>query len=149
MHPVLPCRLKMIDDVVTAKVSSVERCLRRIAEIHGGSHGSLEEQTKQDAIILNLQRACQVSIDLAMHLVAARALGVPQESRDAFSLLEGAGLLDPALSMRLKAMVGFRNLAIHDYQAPDLEILRRIIDQHLDDFRRFVAVVRTLLAEST
>jgi len=38
--------------------------------------------TRQDSIILNLQRACEASIDAAMHLVRVKRLGIPQESRD-------------------------------------------------------------------
>jgi uncharacterized protein YutE (UPF0331/DUF86 family) len=76
-----------------------------------------------------------------MHLVRVRRLGVPQETREAFSLLERAQVLDPDLAVRLKKMVGFRNVAVHDYQKLDLEIVRRIIVDHLDDFLAFVRVI--------
>ncbi len=41
----------------------------------------------------------------------------------------------------MKAMVGFRNIAIHDYQAINLAIIRRIIEDHLSDFEEFIAVI--------
>lgn len=34
-------------------------------------------------------------------------------------------------------MVGFRNVAIHDYQKLNLDIVRRIVVEHLDDFLAF------------
>lgn len=34
----------------------------------------------------------------------------------------------------LKRMVGFRDIAVHDYQALQLAITVRIIEQHLDEF---------------
>ncbi len=37
----------------------------------------------------------------------------------------------------MKKMVGFRNVAVHDYRKLDLEIVRRIVTEHLDDFLRF------------
>lgn len=41
-----------------------ERAVRRVREEHAGDDRNLlENQTKQDAIILNLQRACETSID--------------------------------------------------------------------------------------
>ena len=49
-------------------------------------------------ILLNLLRACEVSIDLAMHIIRKRKLGVPQHSRQAFELLQTAGLLDAHLA---------------------------------------------------
>jgi uncharacterized protein YutE (UPF0331/DUF86 family) len=104
----------------------------------------LNNYTKQDSIILNIQRACEAAIDLAMHVVAERRLGLPQNSRDAFSLLCAGGLLDNQLSVRMQAMVGFRNIAVHDYQAVNLVIVKMIIEKHLNDLRRFVAVVLAL-----
>ena len=74
----------MVDDVILNKAASLERCLKRIQEEYAGRKQNLvENQTKQDAIVLNLQRACETAIDLAMYVVSQRKLGVPQDSRDA------------------------------------------------------------------
>jgi len=64
-------------------------------------------------------------------------LGLPQESREAFALLHDAGLIDEALMRRMQAMVGFRNIAVHNYQKLSLEVVRSILNENLDDFRRF------------
>lgn len=56
-------------------------------------------------------------------------------------MLEGAGRLTPALSHRLQAMVGFRNIAVHRYQDLDLAILKSILDERLDDFVEFTSCV--------
>ena len=128
----------MADDVLVNKAAAIERAIARVREEYAGDHRNLvENQTRQDAIILNLQRACESSIDAAMHMVRVRRLGVPQETREAFALLEGAGIIDGALSDRMKRMVGFRNVAIHDYQKLSLDIVQRIITGHLDDFLSF------------
>jgi uncharacterized protein YutE (UPF0331/DUF86 family) len=104
----------MADDVLVNKAASIERAVRRVREEHAGADRNLlENQTRQDAIVLNLQRAGETSIDAAMHLVRVRRLGIPQESRDAFDMLEQAGVLDASLCTRMKKRVGFRNVAIH------------------------------------
>lgn len=132
----------MVDDVALNKAASIERAVGRVREEHGGDDANiLSNQTRQDAIVLNLQRACESCIDAAMHLVRLHRLGVPQESRDAFELLERAGRLDPELSDRMKRMVGFRNVAVHDYQRLSLDIVRAIVANHLDDFLAFAQVV--------
>jgi uncharacterized protein YutE (UPF0331/DUF86 family) len=132
----------MADDVLLNKAASIERAVRRVREEHAGDDGNLlSNQTRQDAIILNLQRACETSIDAAMHLVRVHRLGIPQETREAFDLLEAAGLIDVVLSNRLKKMVGFRNVAIHEYQKLDLDIVRRVVADHLDDFLAFSRVL--------
>lgn len=128
----------MADDVLINKASIVERCLQRIEEEYQNDPANLyEDVTRQDAIVLNLQRACQAAIDLAMHLVRAHELGVPQESREAFAFLEEAEYLDSELSGRLQRMVGFRNVAIHNYQELNLDIVQSIIEKHLSDFTQF------------
>ncbi|OAO82934.1 hypothetical protein A0O32_0432 [Anoxybacillus flavithermus] len=105
----------MIHDVILNKISVIERCLKRIHEEYEDNPKHLENYTKQDSIVLNLQRACEASIDLAMHVVAQKKLGLPQTSRDAFTLLEQHGIISSSLSQKMKAMVGFRNIAVHDY----------------------------------
>ncbi len=128
----------MATDVLLAKAATIERTLRRVAEEYEGHEAELEHNyTRQDAILLNLQRSCQACIDGAMHLVRVHGLGLPQESREAFTLLEEAGLLGPELAARLRAMVGFRNVAIHAYTHLDLAIVRSILEQELDGLRAF------------
>jgi len=128
----------MPDDVVLNKVASLERCIKRIREVYDGEDRNLYDHlTSQESILLNLQRACEISIDLAMHVVRKRKLGVPQDSRDAFELLQATGLLDRELGAAMKRMVGFRNVAVHEYARLNLDIVKAVITHHLDGFLRF------------
>jgi uncharacterized protein YutE (UPF0331/DUF86 family) len=128
----------MPDDVVINKVASLERCIERIRAVYGGIESNLyQDLTTQDSILLNLQRACEVSIDLAMHVVRKRKLGVPQDSRDAFDLLQAHALLAEPLTSAMKRMVGFRNIAIHEYDKLNLDIVKSIISTKLDDVLTF------------
>lgn len=38
-------------------------------------------------------------------------------------------------------MVGFRNIAVHDYQTLNLDILQVILDKHLNDFKSFTTII--------
>ncbi|MBY0247223.1 MAG: DUF86 domain-containing protein [Nitrospiraceae bacterium] len=132
----------MADDVVLNKAASIERCLQRIQDEYAGTKQNLaENQTKQDAIVLNLQRACETAIDLAMYVVSQRKLGVPQDSRDAFTLLQTAGILSADLTTRMQRMVGFRDMAVHQYARLNLDIIHAIITKQLDDFRAFSSTI--------
>lgn len=132
----------MADDVLLNKAAAIERAVQRVREEYAGDDRNLVgNHTRQDAIILNLQRACESSIDAAMHIVRVRRLGIPQETREAFVLLEQAKVIDAHLADRLKKMVGFRNVAVHDYQKLNLDIVRRIVVDHLDDFLTFTRTI--------
>ena len=126
-----------MDDVILNKVAIIERCLHRIDEEYEGDAKNLANLTKQDSIILNIQRACEASIDLAMHMVRVRRVGVPQDSRHPFVLLQEEGLIPESLSITLQRMVGFRNVAVHDYAKLDLAVVEAVIESHLADLLRF------------
>jgi len=127
----------LFDDVSLNKAQIIERCIKRIQEEYGGDPANLANITRQDSIILNLQRACEAAIALAMHWVSEKGWGIPNTSREAFDFLVEQGAIEAPLASRLKAMVGFRNIAIHDYQKMNLDILHKIITKHLGDLTEF------------
>jgi uncharacterized protein YutE (UPF0331/DUF86 family) len=131
----------LLDDVSLNKSQIIQRCIHRIEEEYGGDPANLDNLTRQDSIILNLQRACEAAIALAMHWVAENGWGVPNSSREAFDFLAEHGAIETVLASRLKAMVGFRNIAVHDYQKMSLDILRKIITQHLGDLTELTRVL--------
>jgi uncharacterized protein YutE (UPF0331/DUF86 family) len=132
----------MADDVVLNKAATIERCLQRVLHEYAGDKQNLvANQTKQDAIILNLQRACEAAIDLAMYVVSQRKLGVPQDSRDAFTLLQTSGIMPTDLATRMQHMVGFRNVAVHEYTRLNLDVVHAIITKQLEDFRTFSSTI--------
>lgn len=133
-----------MNDVLLNKIAVIERCLQRIHDVYEGNPENLTDYTKQDSIILNIQRACEASIDLAMHIVSERKLGVPKASRDAFKFLQEENIIEEKLAKSLMNMVGFRNIAVHDYQTLDLDILETILKNHVDDFRGFSKVILQL-----
>lgn len=130
-----------MDDVILNKTETIKRCLERIREEYIGSEESLgSDYTKQDSIILNLQRACEAALDLGMRIIRQRKLALPQTSGEVFAILHQAGILDEGLSIRLQKMVGFRNIAVHDYQKLELPILTSILQNHLSDFEDFATL---------
>jgi uncharacterized protein YutE (UPF0331/DUF86 family) len=138
----------MADDVALNKAAIIERCLARVRSVHAGDDANLfDDPTRQDSIVLNLQRACEASIDLAMHIVRKQRLGLPQESREAFDLLEQAELLPPELARAMRAMVGFRNVAGHSYRELDLAIVRSVVHERLGDFEAFTRHVLRRIAD--
>lgn len=128
----------MADDVVLNKCATIERCVKRIEEewtLAGDGFDS--DYTRQDAAILNIQRACEAAIDVGQYIIRKNQLGLPQSSRDIFSVLAEKDIITKDLSEALKKMVGFRNIAVHNYQAVALPIVKAIIQNHLKDFNEF------------
>lgn len=131
----------MADNVIQNKCESMRRCLERIHEDFNSSKQFQNDLTRQDAIVLNLQRLAQTAIDIATHIVRIKKLGTPQSTRDVFVFLKEAKILTEKTSINMQKMVGFRNTAVHDYQKLNLNIVESIINKHLTDFNDFMKEV--------
>jgi uncharacterized protein YutE (UPF0331/DUF86 family) len=132
----------MADDVLINKAAVIERCVARAREEFAADpEGFGQSYTRQDAAILNIQRACEAALDMGQHLIRREKLGLPQSARDVFTLLASGGWTEPVLADSLKRMVGFRNIAVHDYQALQLPITISILAHHLDEFLAFSQAV--------
>ena len=130
-----------MDNAVLHKIKTIENALKRIQDVYADAPNLLKDYTKLDSIIMNIQRACEASIDLSMYLVRTHKLGIPKSRRDGFRLLEEAHLIDVSLAISLINMIEFCRIAIHDDQAIDLNNLRKIINHQLEDFLTFILIV--------
>ena len=128
----------MADDVLINKAATIERCVARAREEYFSDPATFATNfTRQDAAILNIQRACEAALDMGQHLIRRDRLGVPQSARDVFALLAQAGRIELQLAQGLQRMVGFRNIAVHDDQTLQLPITVAIIEKHLDEFLQY------------
>ena len=132
----------MADDVLLNKAATIERCVARARQEYAaaGEHFATDF-TRQDAAVLNVQRACEAALDIGHHIVRRERLGLPQSARDVFDMLSAAGWVELALADAMKRMVGFRTIAVHDYQELLLPITVSVITEHLDEFLRFTAAI--------
>ena len=124
----------MADDVLINIAATIERRVARAREEYAADpDGFAKNFSRQDAAILNIQRACEAALDMGLHIIRR----VTQSARDTFTLLAQAHWLTPAVAEQMKRMVGFRNVAVHDYQSLQLPITLNILTLHLDDFLVF------------
>ncbi|MTV49261.1 DUF86 domain-containing protein [Heliobacillus mobilis] len=131
----------MSPDIAWNKRETIERCWRRVQEEYARNPDNLSNYTKQDSIVLNIQRMCETAIDLAAHVIAIKSWGIPQTSRDMFEILHRQGVINSRLEKALKSMVGFRNIAVHEYQRLNMAILQNIIETNLEDIRQFARTI--------
>lgn len=122
-----------VDDVLLQKRISIERCIQQI-ENYMSRPSSLafrDDVFLQDAVGRNIQLACERSIDMANRVIRMRKLGVPKESRESFTILYTAKIISQPMSQSLVAMVGFRNILVHEYTKLNTDILQAVITTHV------------------
>lgn len=125
---------RLIED----KLDSLRRCLKRISDKCPGTATELaSDPDLQDIVTLNLSRAVQICVDIGAHLIASLDSPPPQTMGETFDLLADEGYIEPTLAVRMKKAVGFRNIAVHNYEAIDWAIVHAICTRHLDDFTAF------------
>lgn len=128
----------MADDVLLDKAAIIERCVARAREEYAADPASFERDvTRQDAAVLNVQRACEAALDMGHYLIRRERLGLPQGARDVFTLLARGGWVEQDVEDSLRRMVGFRNIAVHEYQKLLLPIVVAVITEDLDDLLSF------------
>jgi len=132
--------MKFDADIVLAKSSSIRKCLQTIREVRS-QRDALQAWLVQDVTVLNLQRAVQACLDLANHLIAANGWELPRSARHSMEILVGKKALPAEALPALLGMVGFRNIAVHDYADLDLAVVESLARDHLGDIETFAATV--------
>ncbi len=131
----------LLHDALAQKADRLVRCIARAREERGAATDFAADLTRQDAAILNVQRACELAIDMANMVVTDRRWGLPGSARESFALLRAQGWIDGELSTDLGRMVGFRNVAVHAYDELDLGIAVTVIDQSIDCLARLAGIL--------
>lgn len=131
----------------------LERLRRGIARVKQKRPATLEvllqDYDLQDILAVNLERAVQLCVDIAAHIMAQRSVGVPMTMAATFEELRALHILSPELSDSLKKAVGFHNIVVHSYQEIDWGIVLHICHHRLDDFRAFAQAIDTLLMQES
>lgn len=134
-----------MNDVLTNKIVSLQRCIARAREEYRLAGADFEDDyTHQDAAVLNLIRACETALDIANYIIRKRKIGLPQTSSESFHLLAVASVIPATLGKKLEDMIGFRNLAVHQYTELDMARVADIIQFDTQDLLTFTDIIMEL-----
>ena len=71
----------------------------------------------------------------------SKKLGLPKDSKESFTILGREGVIPVEMANGLEAMVGFRNILVHQYKDIDLDLMVEVIEDHLDDLVAFTNMI--------
>ena len=132
----------MDKDVINNKIESLMRCIERIKSHFPPSIEKLEsDYDMQDIITLNLERAIQLCVDIASHIISDFNEPVPKTMALSFDSLAKKNLIPPELATNLSHAVGFRNIAVHQYEDISWKIVYSILNKNLSDFLDFARCI--------
>ena len=136
----------MDKEVLQTKLEALIRCVHRIKDQNVSGLEELESNLdKQEIIILNLQRAVQICVDIGNHILLDYKTPTPSTMAETFKYLAENKIISAENAEDLSHAVGFRNIAVHQYENLDCKIIYAIITSHLDDFKTFVESISKLI----
>lgn len=132
----------MVNSVLEQKLESLRRCVMRIKSKRLDSVEALtNDPDAQDILVLNISRAVQLCVDIASHIISTSPEPMPNTMGETFMTLVKLGIIEDELANRMKRSVGFRNIAVHNYEKVSWAVVHAISTEHLDDFRLFASAV--------
>jgi uncharacterized protein YutE (UPF0331/DUF86 family) len=129
------------------KLERLRRCVQRIQSRRPATLAVLVADVDlQDILSVNLERAVQLCVDIAAHVIASREVPAPTTMAAAFEALQLLHILPSDLASSMKKAFGFRNIVVHNYQEIDWGIVFNLCHHQLDDFRAFAQAIMHVLS---
>lgn len=134
--------------VLLQKLDSLQRCITRI-EAKTPSQLELfrSDIDAQDILILNLQRAVQLAVDICAILIQKAGSKPAGTMREVFEIAQNENILDEKLALSMVNAVGFRNIAVHQYKSLDLDLVYTIAQKSVQDLRFFLDALKHNIEE--
>ena len=109
--------------VLKAKLEALARCGARIKSRTPPTADDLKgDYDSQDIISVNLERAVQICVDIAIHIASDFPKESPKTMADAFLILARKNIIAQNLAERMLKAIAFRNISVHQYQSVNWEI---------------------------
>ena len=128
--------------VIEARLRKLDRSiakLKRFSKITRTDY--LANEDYQELVERNFQVAIQTCIDIANYLIAQENLPVPDEEENIFLTLSRGRILPKKLSEKIKGMIGFRNILVHEYLGIDHTLVYDLLQNRLSDFNDFAKAI--------
>jgi uncharacterized protein YutE (UPF0331/DUF86 family) len=128
--------------VVLRKISQIRQRLTRLKYKKDVSVARLRsDPDTQDIVLHNLQLAIQGCVDIGSHIIADEGWGIAGSFSEIFYILQEKKVLGPVLTDKMIAMVGFRNLLVHEYETIRFDLVYDILQTHLSDIEEFLLAI--------
>ena len=134
--------------VVEQKLESLRRCIKRVEHKTPSQASVLKENIDlQDILSVNLERAIQQCVDIGTYIIASTEEEAPNTMGQTFTTLSNLNVISTETAEIMKKAVGFRNIAVHNYQNINWAIVYSICTKQLDDFKRFTREINAYISD--
>ena len=127
--------------VIVAKLAIIEEYLKKLQEYFPVSLEQFKSDWGLQKIIeRSLQVMIEVMTDIAERIIAQKGITPQKTAADSLKKLKELGIIQSYDAY--SKMVRFRNLVVHQYDSIELGILYSIVQNNLDDFKKFIDEIK-------
>ena len=124
---------------ITSILKNLNDYLQKLTKLTMYSQSEfMQDFTKVESAKHLLQVSVQCCLDIVHHIIANENYRLPQDSYDAFTVLQEQGIFPDSFMPTLRQMVSFRNRVVHLYWEVDEALVYEILQNNLGDFNTFV-----------
>jgi uncharacterized protein YutE (UPF0331/DUF86 family) len=141
-------RLAMSDSL-TDKLDSLQRCLERVREEFVPQSEFSVNETRQDAAVMNIVRACGTAAGIAKNAVQVFGLDVPSDAAKSFEILSDRNVLSSETCADMRQMAEFCDISLRESESLNAEMIASLINDRLADFEVFAREVESALLKTS
>ena len=138
-----------MNDSLSDKLDSLQRCVERVREEFEPQSEFSVDETRQDAAVMNIVRACGTAAGIAQSAVQVIGLDVPSEAATCFEILSGRNVLSSETCEDMRQMEEFCDVALREPEALNAKIIASLIQDRLADFEVFAREVENALLKTS
>ena len=139
--------MELEKNIVEGKLARLREYIDLLENFEVGEDEFLQNKDPQHLLVFRLTRCVELAIDIATHLVASMKLPRDETAAEVFQTLSEEEILSKSTSEAMSKAVGFRNLAVHEYDGVDFDLERIYRDYRKDveDIKKFAKEVSEYL----
>ena len=141
----------MIDTkLIRKKLSELENNIHTLERLKVYSLIELQNnREKAWSVEHGLQLTIQIVIDTGNHILAASGEQEIEDYVDVIDKLGERDIIPQEFAQAIRGMAGFRNILIHEYGTVDIKKVYYVLQDQLDDFRKFAQYIDLYLMGQT
>ncbi len=101
--------------------------------------------SKQWIIFHGLQLCIQILVDVGNHILASLHINQIKDYTDIIDKLGENKIITNDFAKQIRGMSGLWNIIVHEYTAVKIDKVLDVLQNHLDDFNRFITQVKQYL----
>lgn len=139
--------MELEKNIVEGKLARLREYIDLLENFEVGEDEFLQSKDSQHLLVFRLTRCVELAIDIATHLVASMKLPRDETAAEVFQTLSDKKILNKSTSDAMSKAVGFRNIAVHEYDSVDFDLGRIYQDYRKDtkDIKKFAKEVSEYL----